>query len=79
MQWAFLFLVAMIYQMLDPSPELSHIIKSFWMIDSEEDSKIHRQKIIPDGFPEMIFHYGDVYRVNISGLWVTQEKELMMG
>lgn len=69
----------MIYQQVEPSEELSHIIKSFWMIDSEDDNTIHQQKIFPDGYPEMIFHYGDVYRVNISGNWETQSTELIAG
>ncbi|NET34089.1 MAG: AraC family transcriptional regulator [Cyanothece sp. SIO1E1] len=44
--------------------------------DSEE---IVQQKIIPDGFPEIIFHYGDVYRINITGEWVVQPKTLFSG
>lgn len=69
----------MIYKLVEPSKELSHIIKSFWMIDSEDDTSIHQQKILPDGYPEMIFHYGDPYRINISGSWTTQSKELIAG
>lgn len=76
---AFLFLVVMIYDLVKPSEELSDIIQSFWMIDSEGDNHIHQQKIIPDGFPELIFHYGDPYKINISGLWELQSKELIGG
>lgn len=69
----------MIYKRTEASHELSHLIKSFWMIDSEGDAQVYPQKIIPDGFPEMIFHYGDPYRINISGTWKTQGKELIAG
>ena len=69
----------MIYQLVEPSKELSHIIKCIWMIDSEENTSIHQQKILPDGYPEMIFHYGDLHRVNISGNWETQSTDLIAG
>ena len=69
----------MIYRLQPSRKELSHIIKSFWMIDSQEDAEIRKEKIIPDGYPEMIFHYGDPYRINISGDWELQAKELVAG
>ncbi|MFY0631667.1 MAG: helix-turn-helix transcriptional regulator [Flavobacteriaceae bacterium] len=69
----------MIYKQSEPSSELSSIIKSFWLIDSEGDASIHQQKIIPDGYPELIFHYGDPYQINISGEWEIQSKELIAG
>lgn len=69
----------MIYDLVEPSQELSHIVQSFWMIDSEGDASIHQQKIIPDGYPELIFHYGEPYRINISGEWELQAKELIGG
>jgi AraC-like DNA-binding protein len=37
------------------------------------------QKIIPDGFPEIIFHYRDAYKINIGGTWEDQEKQLLAG
>lgn len=46
----------------------------------EDDTKeIHEQKIIPDGYPELIFHFGDPYEINISGDWVRQERSLLAG
>lgn len=38
-----------------------------------------RQKIIPDGYLEMILHYGDPYQINIDGIWRTQSKYLLAG
>ncbi|MBO3697426.1 helix-turn-helix domain-containing protein [Roseivirga sp. E12] len=69
----------MIYEHIAPSLSLSRFIKSYWLIDSEGDATQHRQKIIPDGYPELIFHYGDPYRINIDGEWYTQESELTAG
>lgn len=69
----------MIYKQTLPKGELSKIIKSFWLIDSEGDVTIHKEKIIPDGYPELIFHYGDPYKINISGKWELQAKEIIAG
>jgi len=57
------------YKQCEPVTQLSDIVKSFWMIDSGTDNiKVH-EKIIPDGYPEMIFHYQDPYKSNINGSW----------
>ncbi|MEQ8470692.1 MAG: helix-turn-helix transcriptional regulator [Marinoscillum sp.] len=69
----------MIYQRIEPSELLSPFVECYWIVDSEGDREVIRQKIIPDGFPEIIVHYGDTYRINISGMWVTQSKQLLAG
>jgi len=69
----------LIYLQRTPGSNLSHVVKSFWTIDSENDNTVRRQKIIPDGYPEIIFHYKDPYRTNIDGHWQTQEKNLLAG
>lgn len=37
------------------------------------------QKIVPDGYPEIILHYGDSYRINLHGDWQMQGKYLLAG
>lgn len=69
----------MLYQNIPSSDRLSQLVKSFWIVDSEGDDTIYKEKIIPDGYPEMIIHYGDHYRINISGAWERQEKLLIAG
>ncbi len=69
----------MIYEHSAPSEVLSRYIKSYWLIDSEADTTSIREKIIPDGYPELIFHYGDPYRVNINGSWEAQGPHLIAG
>lgn len=69
----------MIYDRISPSTQLSQYIVSFWVIDSESNTDPQRQKIIPDGNPELIFHYGDPYNINISGTWETQGNWLLAG
>lgn len=69
----------MIYERIAPSNLLSDYIESFWIVDSENDQVPQVQKIIPDGHPEFIFHYGDTYNINISGDWETQASSLLAG
>ncbi len=60
-----------------PCKELSNLIECYWYVESGEAS--HVQKIIPDGYPELIFHFRDSYQINISGTWSTQSKSLVAG
>jgi AraC-like DNA-binding protein len=41
-----------------PQPMLATLVECFWVA---EGSETFSQRIIPDGFCEMIFHYGDPY------------------
>jgi AraC-like DNA-binding protein len=69
----------MIYDQIVPSTPLEKIIKSVWWIDSEGDAAIETQKIVPDGYPEFIIHFGDTFEIDISGRWETQAKFLLAG
>ncbi len=68
----------MLYDRIEPYFTLTNFIDCYWVIESN-DRTPHQQKIIPDGFPEIIFHYRDPYRINISGKWETQETCLLAG
>jgi hypothetical protein len=65
------------FKRIDPSPELAHIIECLWILESSNPPTV--QKIIPDGFPEIIFHYRDAYKINIGGTWEDLEKQLLAG
>ena len=69
----------MTYNQSAPSEDLLPFIKSFWMVDGGEDRTQRIEKIVPDGFPEIIFHYGEPYKINISGQWELQAKDLVAG
>lgn len=69
----------MIYERCVPAPGLEKLINCYWLIDSEGDREIHRQKIVPDGYPELILHYGDPYRINLGEGWQLQDKFLLAG
>jgi AraC-like DNA-binding protein len=69
----------MIFRKIDPSHFLQQFIECFWQIDSVGNVKIETQKIIPDGYPETIFHYKDSYEIKIHGDWERQPKMLLGG
>lgn len=69
----------MFYKHLEPSADLSRLIKSYWIVDSESDSTSSVQKIIPDGYPELIFHYGQPYKIKLSNEWKLQSKTVLAG
>ena len=68
----------MYFQRIPPIAALSGIIECYWIAE-DENTACEQQKIIPDGFPEIIFHLGDAYRINLSGKWETQSKNLLAG
>jgi len=69
----------MYYHFQEPSSsDLSYFIKSFWSFEND-DLTITEEKIIPDGYPELIFHYKDPYQINIKGHWELQANYLIAG
>ncbi|AXT20323.1 helix-turn-helix domain-containing protein [Flavobacteriaceae bacterium AU392] len=67
------------YQQKSPKEKLLKYIKLFWQIDGSDNIQIKKDKIIPDGFPEIIFHYKDLYKININNKWEVQSKFLIAG
>lgn len=61
-----------------PSPDLQNKVVCYWVV-KDEDPTPRQQKIIPDGCPEIIFHLGDAYRINLGGEWVKQSRSLLAG
>jgi AraC-like DNA-binding protein len=69
----------MIFTSILPPPGLARIVECYWIAESEDASPA-KEKIIPDGFPEMIFHYGDPYRINLHhNAWELQSQSLLAG
>lgn len=50
------------YQTFDPSETLKPFINCYWILESPAETIPEKQRIVPDGCMEMIFHYGDLYR-----------------
>lgn len=68
----------MLFKRILPAPDLQRYVESYWIVQDDDPTVVH-QKIIPDGFPEVIFHFGDTYRINISGTWMEQSRSLLAG
>lgn len=61
-----------------PSAGLSSYVEWFWGMRSGS-RKPEQQKIVPDGFPEVIFHFGDPYRIRLDHRWQRQARALLGG
>ncbi len=66
------------YARVSPEKGLEKIIECYWFADSDETVP-RTEKIIPDGYPEIIFHFGDAYKINLQGTWQLQSKNLLAG
>lgn len=68
----------MTFKRLEPHSSIAHLIECYWMMQSENSTpKI--EKIIPDGFTELIFNYKEVYKAQNDGIWYTQSPNLLAG
>src|SRR5690349_10915160 len=68
----------MSFSRIQPAAGLEKYINCYWIIEDEEEKPV-QQKIIPDGYPEVIFHSGDAYRIQLYREWQLQEKALIAG
>lgn len=50
------------YSTFEPGNELNTLVKCYWTLESTPESDLQKQRIVPDGCMEMIFHYGDLYK-----------------
>jgi AraC-like DNA-binding protein len=65
------------YSHFIPAQNLQNVIECFWTVTGDDTEQ---QKIIPDGFPEIIFHLGDPYElIDENGIAACQEKILISG
>src|ERR1043165_4604792 len=68
------------YQTYSPSAELQPFIKCFWTLDADADPSPVKQRVVPDGCMEMIFHYGDLYRQYFEdGSFIVQPRCFVFG
>jgi len=68
----------MFFKRFAPAEELKDIIECYWIIE-DDDATPQQQKIIPDGFNEIIYHYGSPYRINLGDGWQEQSPSLVAG
>src|SRR6185295_2451298 len=68
----------MFFERIKPAAHLKHIVECYWVI-KDDDPAPNIQKIIPDGFTELIFHFGDPYQIRLSKQWKRQSNALVAG
>jgi len=66
------------FNRIKPPDELKHLVECYWIAKSKSPTPI-LQKIIPDGFPEIIFHFGDPYKIELKSSWEVQSNSLVAG
>ena len=68
------------YKTIAPHTDLSVFVKCYWTLDVPKKIKPEKQRIVPDGCMEMIFHYGDLYKQYIEdGSYIIQPKCFVFG
>lgn len=66
------------FSRIEPHPDLNQLIECYWTMQSDEASP-SIEKIIPDGFTELIFNYGSVYKSKNKDGWCLQSPNLLAG
>lgn len=67
-----------LYRLVAPDNDLIPLVNCFWVV-VDEDSAPSERKIIPDGYPELIFHFGDPYEIRLGDRWEPQAHCLAAG
>lgn len=68
------------YQVYTPAVELNQFVKCFWTLEDEGLEEPVRQRIVPDGCMELIFHYGDLYKQHFEdGSSIVQPRSFVFG
>jgi AraC-like DNA-binding protein len=68
----------MTYKRIAPAAGLEKYIECYWIVENDDPTPV-KQKIIPDGFTEIIFDYGEPYRIRLKDVWENQTTYLMAG
>ena len=68
----------MLFQSFAPDKELEPLIERYWLVN-DDDTTPRQQKIVPDGFTEIIFHLNDPYRIRLDSDWELQTESLLAG
>src|ERR1700754_1042334 len=66
------------FRRIEPTGVAARAVECYWTVKDDDPTPV-KQKIIPDGFTEIIFHFGDHYRINLNGKWRNQGTRLLAG
>jgi AraC-like DNA-binding protein len=70
----------MLYKTISPGTVLSAFVKCYWTLDVPKETKPEKQRIVPDGCMEMIFHYGDLFKQYFNdGHYIIQPRCFVFG
>lgn len=53
------------FHLISPSGILSRYIREYWVLEADADEPEVTERIIPTGYPELMFHYKDPFLVKI--------------
>ncbi|GAB3512801.1 DUF6597 domain-containing transcriptional factor [Emticicia fontis] len=68
------------YKIYTPSIDLLPFIKCYWTLLAPEESEPQKQRIVPDGCMEMVFHCGDLYKQYLQdGSCLIQPRSFVFG
>ncbi|NND31466.1 MAG: AraC family transcriptional regulator [Saprospiraceae bacterium] len=68
------------YKTYQPATELSSFIKCIWTLKSSAGDTLIKQRIVPDGCMELIFHFGDPYlQYRNDGTTIVQPRSFVFG
>jgi AraC-like DNA-binding protein len=66
------------FSRIEPTGVAARAVECYWTVKDDDPTPV-KQKIIPDGFTEIIFHFGDHYKINFDGVWRKQGPRLLAG
>lgn len=66
------------FRRIEPTGAAAKAVECYWTVKDNNTTPV-KQKVIPDGFTEIIFHFGDHYRINLDGRWKKQSTQLLAG
>ena len=70
----------MLYTELPPIPALSPYLRCIWVFETSADDEAgDEQRIVPDGHPEMVLHYGDCFHEVRDDAAMVQSRLLFAG
>lgn len=68
------------YRTYVPCAELQPFIKCYWTLLAPQEAAPQKQRIVPDGCMEMIFHCGDLYKQYLEdGGYLIQPRSFVFG
>ncbi|MEI9919011.1 MAG: helix-turn-helix domain-containing protein [Bacteroidota bacterium] len=66
------------FRRIEPTGLAARAVDCYWIVKDDNSTRV-KQKIIPDGYAEIIFHFGSPYRINLDGNWKEQGRRLLAG